>query len=180
MENVKTNTPNVEDMMQLMRPQRSSKPRFQLRMEQSKAFAVMMAAWRIEVEDRYREFRYSADVEIQITQFVKWMTQQSPQFGVIICGNCGNGKTTMVKAFLWMLNFLGIRDDWNNTVYGIQIVTAKDIVQLYKADFIAWKRLAQRPIIAIDDLGTEPTALIDVGNTIPPSSTPSRFAVMPS
>ncbi|GEM_PF-6020379 len=73
MENVKTNTPNVEDMMQLMRPQRSSKPRFQLRMEQSKAFAVMMAAWRIEVEDRYREFRYSADVEIQITQFVKWM-----------------------------------------------------------------------------------------------------------
>ena len=47
-------------------------------------------------------------------------------------------------------------------------MTAKDIVTLYRTNFKAWRDLANCTMLAIDDLGCEPTEIMDFGNVSNP------------
>jgi DNA replication protein DnaC len=121
-----------------------------------------------EVEYRHRTFEISDCLCAQVASIAQWLTSDDSKFGLLLCGGCGNGKTTFVKALQQLLCRLSLRDEYNQSYYGIQVQDARSIVHLMKDDYAAWNRLCRVDMLAIDDLGIEPVEVMDYGNLLCP------------
>jgi hypothetical protein len=103
-----------------------------------------------------------------LAQMADFLTSGCSKFGILLCGTCGNGKSTLVKAFQSLLNTLNLRNELRKENWGIRIITAREIANLCKIDFKAWHNLTRDPMLGIDDLGTEPLEVLDYGNVLNP------------
>ena len=98
------------------------------------------------------------------------------KFGIVLCGGCGNGKTTMLKALQNLVRRLEIlkpnlspnAGHSSDNYYSFTIVNAMQIVQIRKTDYNKFCKLAEADILGIDDIGTEPAEVQDYGNFIYP------------
>lgn len=159
---------NVEALMSLLAQRGITTERFRLPMEQEETKRVLLAAVRAEVEYRRRSFEMNAHVEQQADTIAGWLTGDSPQFGLLLCGGCGNGKSTFVKAFQQILNQLNLRSEYYRTAWSMRIMDARSIARLCKSDFREWENLCALPMLAVDDLGIEPLEIQDYGNILSP------------
>ncbi len=141
--------------------------RFRLPMAKEQAAAMLRGAVMAEVERRHRQFVEPDELTAQIDLMAGWLTDPKGKFCIILCGLCGNGKSTLVKALQQLLNLLDIKDEFNESC-GLRIVDAKDVAWLCHDDRPAWNKLCREKMLAIDDLGTEETQLKVYGNTINP------------
>lgn len=141
---------------------------FRLPLSREDAIKALAIGVKSEVEFRQRTFEVSEDLRSQITVMATWLTSESSKFGLLLCGRCGNGKTTLVKAFQSLLNYLELQHERDSELWSICIKDAKDIVEIRKNNFEEWRRLCLRRMLAIDDLGTEPTRVLDYGNELNP------------
>ena len=103
-----------------------------------------------------------------------FMTSKSTKCGVLLCGNCGNGKTTTMNSFLSVCKFLDgvltrklyekgdIHKPWK-----IVSTSARRISQVAK-DENSMNEAKTATILCIDDVGLEPTEVLDFGNAINP------------
>ena len=121
-----------------------------------------------EVEYRHRTFCSNEYLDRQLHEMAHWLTSASSHFGILLCGGCGNGKSTMLKAFQKLLNALHIPKPYNEGTYGIQIVDAKYVAHLCKNNYEAYRKLISVDMLGIDDLGTEPSEVLDYGNVYTP------------
>ncbi|GAB6959756.1 hypothetical protein JCM15754A_10910 [Prevotella aurantiaca JCM 15754] len=137
-------------------------------MSPQQAYDSLLAATIAEVEYRCRSFQENVDVKAQLQQIANWLTSDSSKFGILLCGECGNGKSTLVKAFQQLLNLLSIPNPIGQGNYGIQITDSKYIAHLAKTDYKAFVQLSQKNMLGIDDLGTEPQEVMDFGNVVTP------------
>ena len=144
------------------------KPRFKMPFEAEQTRQYLLGAIQAEVNFRQRAFNMNASLEEQIQKMTNWLTCENPKFGMLLCGGCGNGKSTMIKAFQNLLNLLKLQNPVTQNNYGMRIMDAKSIVYLYKSNYNQWLSLAQCEMLAIDDLGIEPLELLDYGNVISP------------
>lgn len=128
----------------------------------------MLAATMAEVEYRQRSFCENDDAKAQRHQMVRWLTSDSSKLRILFCGECGNGKSTLLKAFQQLLNYLAIPIPDGQGNYGIQITDAKYVAHLARTDYPAFLRLCQKNMLGIDDLGTEPQEVMDFGNVVTP------------
>lgn len=142
---------------------------FKLPLSEDDTTRVLIAAVQAEVERRERTFVATDDMRRQAREIAGWLTGGRPQFGLMLCGRCGNGKTTFVKAFQQILSRLGIRvhEDYPER-YSIRIVNARDIAQLCRDDYGKWRELCASRMLAVDDLGTEPPEVTAYGNSLYP------------
>ena len=154
---------DVEGLMKSLLQRRPMKARFKLPMSEDEAYAYLLAAMMAEVAYRHRRFCTNEDLEKQLHEMAHWLTSPSSKFGMLLCGGCGNGKSTMLKAFQQLLNYLHISKPYNDGNYGIQIVDAK-----YITYFEAYHKLMSVDMLGIDDLGTEPSEVMDYGNVYTP------------
>lgn len=83
--------------------------RFRLPVNEDKAYELLLAAVIAEVQFRHRKFVYNEFIDGQLRQIAKWLTAGSSKFGMVLCGGCGNGKTTMLKALRNLISRLQIR-----------------------------------------------------------------------
>lgn len=141
---------------------------FRLPLSSKDATTALLLAVRTEVEYRRRIFIESDDLRQQVSCMASWLTSDNSKFGMLLCGQCGNGKTTLVKAFQSLLNLLRLQNKWRNEVWGMEIHNARDIARLCKDNWRGWQRLCGVQMLAIDDLGTEPTEVMDYGNVLNP------------
>ena len=107
-------------------------------------------------------------MEKQLHDIADWLTTPSSRFGILLCGGCGNGKSTMIRAFQPLLNYLRIPKPYNDGTYGIQIVDAKYIAYLCKNNYDAYRKLISVDMLGINDLGTEPSEVMNYGNVYTP------------
>lgn len=89
---------DVEALKKSLLQRRPMKARFKLPMTEEQAYAYLLAAVKAEVAYRHRSFCSNEDVEKQLHDMADWLTSQSSRFGILLCGGCGNGKSTMLKA----------------------------------------------------------------------------------
>lgn len=141
---------------------------FRLPMSQAEAERVLLGAVKAEVELRGKKFVESDTLRGQAGEIAKWLTADGPTFGLLLCGGCGNGKTTFVKAFQQIINALYMRVGDSVERYGMRIVNARELVRICKKDYDQWRELCNSRMLAIDDFGTEPVELSDFGNVIYP------------
>ena len=83
--------------------------RFKLPMTKEQAYQLLLAAVKGEVEYRARKFEFNDAVKSYANTIAEWLTGDSSKFGLLLCGNVGNGKSTFVKAFQQLLNQLNLR-----------------------------------------------------------------------
>ena len=67
-----------------------------------------------------------------------------------------------------MLNALHIPKPYNEDTYGVRIVDAKYIAYLCKNSYETYRKLTSADMLGIDDLGTEPSEVLDYGNVYTP------------
>ena len=159
---------DVEGLKKSLLQHRPMKARFKMPMLEEDAYACLLAATENEVAFRRRTFCFNEYLERQLHEMAYWLTSPSSHFGIMLCGGCGNGKSTMLKAFQQLLNSLHIPKPDNDGTCGIQIVDAKYIAHLCKNNHEAYRKLICVDMLGIDDLGTEPSEVMDYGNVYTP------------
>lgn len=122
-----------------------------------------------EVQKRRREFEYSDQIADRIWELSEFLSRPSHKFGVMLTGKCGNGKTTMTRALQRMIGILDYHRFYqeyltNDFDPSFRIVDANYIAEVAK-NKDAFEDLKSRWLLAIDDLGEEPTEILDFGNT---------------
>ena len=132
----------------------------------------MIAAYEAEVEFRHGTCRLDENTTKAISSLAECLTKQSPKFGLMFCGTCGNGKTTMLFALRSAISYLAragyIQTDNSTESSSLLVVDAKDIVS-YAREPNEMKKLAARRMLAIEDLGKEAAEVLDYGNVINPA-----------
>lgn len=141
-------------------------------MTQEQAVQLMIAAYEAEVEFRHGTCRLDENTTKAINSLSECLTKQSPKFGLMFCGTCGNGKTTMLFALRSAISYLAragyIQTDNSTESSSLLVVDAKDIVS-YAREPNEMKKLAARRMLAIEDLGKEAAEVLDYGNVINPA-----------
>lgn len=127
----------------------------------------MKAAVMAEVERRQMKFAENEALDKQLSLMAEWLTTNDHRFCLLLCGKCGNGKSTLVKGFQNLLNLLGLRDEYGNSI-GFAIVDAREIAWMCRDRHQEWRTLSRRNMLAIDDLGTEPAEVLEYGNHLNP------------
>ena len=159
---------DVEELKKSLLQHRPMKVRFKMPMLEEDAYACLLAATETEVAFRHRTFCFNEYMERQLHEIAYWLTSPSSHFGMMLCGGCGNGKSTVLKAFQQLLNSLHIPKPDNDGTCGIRIVDAKYIAHLCKNNYEAYRKLISVDMLGIDDLGTEPSEVMDYGNVYTP------------
>lgn len=107
---------------------------------------------------------YIEDNEPYIRKLAEWLT--APEYpGLIIFGMVGNGKTTLVNAVADVVNNLGdgSPNSWMTTI------DATRLAALAKTDEEKMRDYIRKPILAVDDLGTEQEVIKNFGNVLNPA-----------
>ena len=121
-----------------------------------------------EVEYRHRKFIADGYTALHIQEAARWLTDPCPKFGMLLCGQCGNGKSTLVRAIRSLIQLLYSSSSYDDQRY-LRIVDAKEVVATAKADYRQFTDLCKADMLAIDDLGIEPSEVLDYGNVLNPA-----------
>ncbi len=159
---------NVGVLQSVLRQKLVTRETFKLPFSKADVYEALLIAVQIEVEFRHKEFIINEALQLQLKQMADWLTCDKHKFGMLLCGKCGNGKTTLVRAFQNLLNSLQLRNEHRGTTWGIRIMDAREIASLAKNNDQAWRELCRVQMLAIDDLGTEPLEVLDFGNVLNP------------
>ena len=129
---------------------------------------MLRDAYLIEVEARGRIYQETSETPQNIAQIAKFMVSENKsKFGIMICGVCGNGKTTMLRALQNVLGFIDETMGRRDYGGGLKIVDAKDVVAR-AAHPERFSEIKDIPLLAIEDLGREPSEIQNYGNVISP------------
>lgn len=157
---------NVEALTLQLLKRKITRERFSLPYTDEQIKDMLTAAVIAEVSYRHQVYRESKEMNSYIAQAAQWLKGQD-KFGLLMCGVPGNGKTTLMRAIQSLLSVLDLKDD-NNQSIGVIMIDAREIARLNKDNYDTFKHYRQRPMLAIDDLGLEPTEVMDYGNVLNP------------
>lgn len=146
----------------------TSTPRFSPDVSEETLKIMLRDAYLIEVEARGRIYQETPETPKNIAQIAKFMVSENKsKFGLMICGVCGNGKTTMLRALQNVLGFIDETMGRRDYGGGLKIVDAKDVVAR-AAHPERFSEIKDIPLLAIEDLGREPSEIQNYGNVISP------------
>lgn len=167
--------------------QKTSKEYFKWPLSQHDAEDMLLIAYKKEVEGRCMQFVDNDRTHQNISKVAEHLVNPK-KFGLMLAGTCGNGKTTLMLAIQRATNVLSDMGCFNkevlvkhyNDLVGyydrieieeykvrIRIVDVKEIIAKCK-DFSEMEALKKTPYLGIDDLGKEPTEVMDYGNICNP------------
>jgi len=158
---------NVEALKSLLLRRKIIRPRFKWNMPVQDASDILLAAYIGEVEYRKRRYIDDARIRDNIRKVAEFLTDNNSKFGMMFCGTCGNGKTTLLYALRSATNYLNDCRHFEDNHTGIRIYDAKDISQIAK-NYDNFKEVRRAPIIALEDIGREPAEVLDYGNVLNP------------
>lgn len=131
--------------------------------------AALYAAYLVEVERRGRQFVETPELEKQIRQMAHALTTPNQKYGLMLCGQVGNGKTTFIRAVQKILNMCNLRTEGDYPEdYRLVMVDSKVLAKTYADNIDEFNRIAGLIMLAIDDLGQEPVELQMYGNVYRP------------
>lgn len=144
---------------------------FRINMHPVDAYKSLLSYYISAVRLRNVKCELDEDTRNNIYRLALALTSTTPKAGVMLCGTCGNGKTTLVYAMRFFINELNSRghfsflDQYFRAAF--KIYDAKEIVMLSRS-YKDWKAITSDHMLAIDDLGKEPTEIMDYGNLLSP------------
>ena len=135
---------------------------------------MLLAAYHREVELRGMVCEIPGKVYDYLNVIAETLTMPTTKRGILLCGNCGNGKTTSMNAFLSVSKYLEVVRRRTLMAEGevpkgmaINATSARRLTQVAK-DEVAMNEAKLSHVLCIDDVGLEPTEVLDFGNAINP------------
>lgn len=150
--------------------------RFRFNMSEQDALDTLAAFYTAEVQNRKCEPIFDENTTSNLQQLASFITSEKPKFGIMLCGNCGNGKTTLMMAFRRTVNWLDAQHHFSfldDNQYGyrfkpeMRIVDVREILTSSRNPD-TFKSLKSANMLGIDDLGKEPAEIMDYGNIMSP------------
>ena len=132
------------------------------------AKVYLLAAYQAEVERRHKVFERNEYFDAQLNLIAHYLTGGTKKFGLMLCGLCGNGKTTWAKALQLLSSGLNLKDPINNQYYVFPLWNAKDLAMRSKGNYNDWRNLMRYQLMIVDDLGVEPREVMEFGNVYTP------------
>lgn len=137
-----------------------------MEMEENKLAWTLYAYYHTEVTRRGGIPNINEEQKQCIGEAAKWLRDPTGQPGLMLQGLYGNGKTTLMKAIVALINDL-YDSCLTSEKYSVKTIDAKEIVRIgisnsdkQREEF---KRLCWEPLLAIDDLGEEPAEIVSYG-----------------
>lgn len=132
---------------------------------------MLYAAYTKEVEARGMQCSIISKTAQYLRSIAEMMTAKSTKCGILLCGNCGNGKTTSMNAFVAVSKYLDAfcrrNSDKIISPLNVQVTSARRLTQIAK-DENCMNEAKKAQVLCIDDVGLEPTEVLDYGNSISP------------
>ena len=97
---------NVEDFKSWLTRQKTTRDLFRWDCSTEDAYNMLCAAYQREVELRGMSCDMIDKVYGYLRGIAEVMTSKSTKCGILLCGNCGNGKTTSMNAFVSVCKYL--------------------------------------------------------------------------
>lgn len=154
---------SVRALLSQLHQHGTMRERFRLPLSQEEAHQFLLHAIQSEVQYRGKDFVMIRDLYALTYNLAKWLTEDSHYFGYMMCGLCGNWKTTVVKALRTLLDKMNIRDDYNNQ-WELKMFDSKALCRMAITDEVRFNSLCYERMLAIDDLGYEPLEVQCYGN----------------
>lgn len=168
---LKINMPRVGELMSAVRANLTTAARFRFNMSAQDALDLLAACYQFAVERRCGTLVLDENTTRSLTQLATYITLPKPKFGVMFCGTCGNGKTTLLYALQRAINLLSNRNHFkflgDYFKVGMEIVDVRYILQVANND-VKFADLRRRDMLAIDDMGKEPAEIMNYGNVLNP------------
>lgn len=142
------------------------KQRFKLPMTSAQAIDLLTAAYMAEVEYRHREFVNDEQTRENIRSLAEFVTSEGSKFGIMFCGVCGNGKTTLMYALQNVINAVNNAGGFDGKTE-MMIADAKEIAQTANS-VKEFRALKSQGMLAIEDMGREPAEVLNFGNVLNP------------
>jgi len=140
---------------------------FRINLPLEKVYSALTSFYMAEVNFRGMEYIDDANTRQAIYRLAQALVSTRPRAGIMLCGSCGNGKTTLVYALRGMINALKScgHFDFLGEYYkvGMRIYDAKELTQVYNR-LEEWRGIRSSDMLAIDDLGKEPAEVMEYGN----------------
>lgn len=159
---------------------RITRANFRWSLSHAQAVELLTAAYQQEVLSRGRQFVRDDNTVRNIALVAEYLTAPK-KFGLMLCGTCGNGKSTLMQSIINITDIMSkakmFVDVQRNTAFNgfvTEDVTPVHIqIDKYNANDIVSRHnemdmIRKVPYIAIDDLGTEPAEVLDYGNVTSP------------
>jgi DNA replication protein DnaC len=137
-------------------------------MTAEQAESLLLGCYAAEVKFRHRDFAQdNATIDV-IKQLAKVVTDAKGKFGVMFCGGVGNGKTTMLNALCFAIDWMKKAGYLDRDTASPQKITAKEVCYTAKRSDDEYLQLRKYPILAIDEIGEEPAEILSYGNVMNP------------
>lgn len=158
---------NVEVFKQQLLKRKITTKRFRLPWSYETSVDAITAAYKANVQYRHRCYQDDLATQNHIKAAARWLTADNPKFGMLLCGRCGNGKTTLSNAIHDLVSWIYRDDDSPSNKY-IKQVDAREICDAAKNNYKTYKCLCSQLMLSIDDLGIEPSEILYYGNILNP------------
>lgn len=159
-----------------MLARRITTPPFRWNVPVDTATTVLAAAYRAEVYARRRQFIDDEAASVNVRKVAEALASLGhPKFGILVCGGCGNGKSTMMAAVRTGSAYLDREGCFNYTtsrgvVHPMDIrfrtVDATDLC--LPSSIESLQTIAGCPLLIIEDVGQEPLEVQLYGNIFYP------------
>lgn len=110
------------------------------------------------------------DTRQHIVSAAQWLINPEEKTGLLLCGLCGNGKTTLATSIARLIAYVTEKEFGYSQRKTMPLYTGKDICEL-KANTKAYddyKKVLSEEMIIIDDMGHEPSEVQSFGMTHTP------------
>lgn len=135
-------------------------------MEHNKLAWTLYGYYHNEVTRRGEAPEINEEQRSCIREAAAWLGDPTGKPGLLLQGLYGNGKTTLMKAIVALINDL-YDSCLADERYSVKTIDAKEIARIGLSNTDRqreeFKRLCWEPLLAIDDLGEEPAEIISYG-----------------
>lgn len=156
---------NVEELTRRLLTGKAITTRFSLEIPERDAANGIFAAMRAVVAARGQNVCKDSSCLDHIKQMAQWIINPEAKAGLMLKGKYGNGKTTLLKAFKWIVEYASEKTLGVNNGHKVCLITAKHLADLCLSEEgrKEYRKYFDVPILAIDDMGDEPKEVIHFG-----------------